>query len=497
MPDFGRPVAAGIQTPNLMSSVSQVMNVAKVAQDLKIGQSNVQQAQQQMRERELLQSVMASGKTPDGSSIRGPNGEVDPSVMAKYANTYLPLTGQALLQNIIATQHNRIQLMDATRQLGQNTRSDLSGIVSSSIGMGSNPQKVGAALDAYGQQNPQAASVISRSKSLLANLGSNPSPDQMNKALLHLSRELQPEAQTASEQIPGGPNITGPNGGVQAVNRTPYSYIHMGAIGPEVQQGIPLEARNQFGINPTTGGPMVISKSGQGQITGLTNPPTHGVFIPSPGDVQALPSLQAERVTARQVMLDAPTQHTNNAFVLNNIDKVAATGPVGPTLRNIASAMGVNIGPGVDSATAFDLVGKGLERSALQAAQSMGPSTNAGLDAQIKANGTLHYTPQAIKEITHLNDALVSGTQSYQPGLEKAIAANPSSGVFVKRQYDQEWGANFDPRIFELYNAAKSGDTATLNGMIRGLGGKGSQAFKNLMLKAANLNKLSDYGTLQ
>ncbi|PEH66248.1 hypothetical protein CRM91_28715 [Burkholderia ambifaria] len=143
------------------------------------------------------------------------------------------------------------------------------------------------------------------------------------------------------------------------------------------------------------------------------------------------------------------------------------------------------------------MVGKGLERSALQAAQSMGPQTNAGLAAQVAANGSTHYTPAAIKEITKLNDAITTGAQSYQPGLERAIAANPSAGVFAKRSFDQAWGANFDPRIYQMYNAAKSGDAAEVNSIVSSLGGKNSAQFKALMQKAANLQKLSNTGVLQ
>ncbi|ABI86462.1 hypothetical protein Bamb_0903 [Burkholderia ambifaria AMMD] len=205
------------------------------------------------------------------------------------------------------------------------------------------------------------------------------------------------------------------------------------------------------------------------------------VLVPSPGQAYA----------------NAGLQHTNNQIVLQNIDNVGATGVSGQAFRNIASAFGFNPGDAKDPATAYDMVGKGLERSALQAAQSMGPQTNAGLAAQVAANGSTHYTPAAIKEITKLNDAITTGAQSYQPGLERAIAANPSAGVFAKRSFDQAWGANFDPRIYQMYNAAKSGDAAEVNSIVSSLGGKNSAQFKALMQKAANLQKLSNTGVLQ
>jgi hypothetical protein len=126
----------------------------------------------------------------------------------------------------------------------------------------------------------------------------------------------------------------------------------------------------------------------------------------------------------------------------------------------------------------------------------MGPQTNAGLEAQIVANGSVHYNPTAIKKITKLNDAIVSGNEAYQPGLEKAINADPSRGVLVKREYDQAWAQNFDPRIMMIYNATKSGDKQEVNSIITQMGGKSSPQVKELMKKAQNLHNLSQNGHL-
>lgn len=513
MADFGAPAVTPAQfDPNAgIRSLSNIMNLQRTQQalqsgslgiqqqqqNLNVGAANLQQEQQKMTERQLLQTAMQSGKDPDGNPIKGPDGQVDPGAMANFANKYMPLTGQGVQQSIIQTLHNRLQLNDAVRGLGQNYRNDLSGIVRSAIGTQQTPQQISAALDAYGKQNPEAAPAISRAQALINAAPASMPQAQRDQALQHLAMEFQPAGTTASEQAPQMGVTTGPGGGAQAYNTNPYSATPMGAVGPETAQGVPLDQRQTVGTNPITGGQTVISKSGAGQITSITNPPTQGVYVPQPGDAQALPVLQAERDASRVAYTNAGLQHTNNQIVLNNIDNVAATGVAGPAFRNIASAFGLRAGDATDSATAYDMVGKGLERSALQAAQSMGPQTNAGLAAQVAANGSTHYTPAAIKEITKLNDAIVSGTQAYQPGLERAIAANPSAGVFAKREFDQAWGANFDPRIFQLYNAQKSGDAATVKSIISELGGKDSAQFKALMNKAAKLNQLSNAGSLR
>jgi hypothetical protein len=504
MADFGAPVADQITPPNAQQSIqtlSGLMGVAQQqqslqqgAQQLQVGAGQAQQAQQQMQERQLLQKAMASGQDPDGNPIKGADGEVDPTKLAGFANKYLPLTGQGVQQSIISTMNNRLLLNDSVRSLGQNFRNDISGIVRSGIGT-QDPSAIGSALSAYGQQNPNAAPAIARAQALLQHLSPQMPQAQRDQALQHLSMEFQPAATTAGQQAPQMGTTTGPGGGVQPFQTNPNSATPMGAVGPEVAQGVPLGERSNVGTNGLTGGPVVVNKNGQGQVTGITNAPTQGVYVPQPGDAQALPGLSAERETARGAYANAGAAHTNNQLVLQNIDQVAATGPLGIKARNLLSGFGVN--PNSDAATAYDLVGKGLERSALQAAQSMGPNTNAGLDAQIKANGSLGYTPQAIKEVTKLNDALTTGVQSYQPGLERAIASNPSAGVFAKRQFDQQWGANFDPNIFKYYNAIKSGDTAEQQAVVKSLGGLNSKGYNAMMQKAQNLQKLSNSGSLE
>ena len=504
MPDFGAPVADQITTPNpnqglqtlsgLMNLKTQQQNLQLGQQQLQVGQATAQSAQQQMSERQMLQGVMQSGKDPDGNPVKGADGQIDPVAMSKFAGKYLPLTGQGVTQSIIQTMNNKLQLNDGVRTLGQNYRNDISGIIGAGIGA-PDPSVVSTGLDAYAQQNPEAAGVIANAQNMLH--GINPSMPQQARdmALKHVQMLMQPATTTAAQQQPQMGTTTGPGGGVQAFQTNPLSAVPMGAVGPEVAQGIPLGQRSEVGTNALTGGPTVINKNGQGQITGITNPPTLNVYVPQPGDAQAIPGLSAEREAARTAYASAPTAHTNNQLVLQNIDNVAATGQLGQAARNALSVFGLK--GDSDPATAYDLVGKGLERSALQAAQSMGPNTNAGLEAQIKANGSTGYTKDAIKEVTKLNDALTTGVQSYQPGLERAIAANPAAGVIAKRQFDQQWGSNFDPNIFKYYNAIKVGDSAEQQAIVKQLGGLNSPGYKAMMQKAQNLQQLSNTGSIQ
>lgn len=258
------------------------------------------------------------------------------------------------------------------------------------------------------------------------------------------------------------------------------------------------------------GNKFIVSRSPQGSILNTrpvgSNPqPGGGGAQPgggqsfasfAPGDREAIPVLQKERDEARTVLLGAPVAHATNRGVLQEIDNVLATGVAGPTLQKLASGLGASWDSSEKRASAYDLVGKYLERNALNAAASMGPQTNAYLEAQIKANGSLAYNPTAIKKITRLNDAIVTGSEMYQPGLERAIANNPQMGVLAKRQFDQDWAKNFDPMVMQLHAAQQEGNKAELQDLIKSIGGANSQRAQEILRKAKNLEKLSRDGAL-
>lgn len=503
-PDFGAPVANSVTPPNLQQTTQTLSGLMGVAlqnqqmqsnqQQLQVGAGQAQQAQQQMQERQNLQQSLATGKDPDGNSLKNPDGSFNTTALTAFANKNLPLTGQDVVQNVVKTQGDQLGVQKAALGLTSQERDLVSNVFQSAA---SSSDPVGTATSGFSQlskTSPQMAAFVQAQTPFVPHLqGMN--QQQQKQALITAAQQYAPPESTRAATAPVTTQITGPGGGSQSVQVNPLSAVPQGATGPEVAQGIPLGERSNVGTNGLTGGPVVVNKDGQGRITGITNAPTQDVYVPQPGDKEALPILQGERDAARQQFTNAGVQHQNNQLVLQNIDNVAATGPVGQKARNFFSAYGVN--PDSDAATAYDLVGKGLERSALQAAQAMGPNTNAGLEAQVKANGSLSYTPAAIKEVTKLNDALTTGVQSYQPGLERAIAANPSAGVFAKRQFDEAWGSNFDPNIFKYYNAIKSGDTAEQQSVVKSLGGLNSKGYNAMMQKAKNLQQLSNTGSVQ
>lgn len=497
MPDFGSPaVTPTPYNPNAgMQRLSDVLSIQGKQQALQSGALGLQQqqqqldqgatvlqnAQQQMQERKLLQNAMQSGKDPDGNPIKGADGEVDPVAMAKFANKHLPLTGQGVQQSIIQTLDNRLGLNNAVRNLGQNYRNDISGIVRSAIGTKQTPQEISAALDAYGKQNPEAAAAISRAKALVSSAPATLPQAQRDQALQHLAMEFQPANTTASEQQPSMGTITGPGSGVQPVQYNPNSAFPVGPIGKEMHQGV----APAVGINPNTGQPYTISSSGVGQLPQQGGPqgPSAGTGQPSqPQPMQSGKAGSGASGWPRLPAFPSPQQAQTAMDASKEADAVRAadsspTSGYGPTRQVYTNLLGLvaknpAIGPGSKSwnqlTSALTPLGASanssmqeidayLDRLALQNAGAAGLSTDAARHMSQSAAGSTEMNPETLKEKLRFGAATLEASHAYRTGLDNVIGTANDNPI-AKRAFDAAWSQNADINAFRLLAAKKNGD---------------------------------------
>lgn len=496
----GSPFASMTQATQALSGLANYQNAQQQNQllqaDTQVMQQQASQGAQLQSERQKYTAALQDPNAP----FYNQDGTIDPNKFQVWSTRNIPLTqnlyGQDLLNHTEAVNKYKTTVANMSQGDHAVVNAALSSFVRPDGTVTATPQQMGAQLDAITPQlTGMGNSFVGQAKQAIANTANNPAA--LSQVINQLARTTTPAQTQAADRRASTSFVNNGAATVPVANNGDYGQQPGAQAGETLPNQVGPEGRQSLVSNPATGGLAVQNKDASGAITSVTNPPNQGVYNPQPGDLEQKPMLVAQRQAAQDQFSSAGAQHENNRIVLSNIDNVGATGVAGQAWRNIASAFGFRAGDATDSATAYDLVGKGLERSALQAAQSMGPQTNAGLQAQVAANGSTHYTPQAIKEITKLNDAMTTGVQSYQPGLERAIAANPSAGVFAKRQFDQAWGANFDPTVFRYYNAIKNGDTGEQQAIVKQLGGQNSKAYNAMMQKAKNLQQLSNTGSLQ
>lgn len=503
-------IARGVQVPDAMKSISGMLNFANQAQQFQsnnqaLEKQNIelQKSRQANTERLALQQFM---QNPDNWQT---NGKIDIGKLNAAIPKIAPYTGHEVLDKFTTINDAQTRANESALKLTQGKRE----VIGSAIGVlgragVADPKVYSQALDdlrTLYKDDADFGRLVDSYKSILGVTQAGPG---IPKAAITAAQSLLSPAQQQQTLTPTA-GLTNTGGNLAETVTTPA----VGGNAPNVQ----MTGRTQpitlgpGGVEATETGPdgnqYIVTRSPTGAILGtrpLAGGPAGGTGggpgMPrfSPGDKEAIPALEAERTTARNLLQSAPVAHTTNQGIISELKEVIATGKTGRFLAKASSVIGAIPGntEAERAASAYDLIGKYTERNALEAAKAMGPGTNAGLEAAIRANGSAGYNPTALMKITKLNDAIVSGAEMYQPGLEKAIAADPQRGVLVKREFDQAWAQNFDPVIMEIANARRAGDTKGLQEIIKSLGGKDSARAKEIIRKAANLEKLSRDGRL-
>jgi hypothetical protein len=470
MPDFGAPVADQVTPPNPNQSIqtlSGILGLANAQQNLQIGQQKLQvgqgeaqQAQQQMAERQLLQTTMQTGKDPDGNPIKGPDGEVNPVALAGFANKYLPLTGQGVTQSIIKTQSDRLALNDSVRALGQNYRNDLSGIVRSGVGT-QDPSVVSAGLDAYVKQNPAAAAAAGPAQSLLQHLSPAMPQQQRDMALQHLAMQFQPANTTAQEQAPVTTQITGPGGGSQTVQVNPYSAVPQGATGPEVAQGLgPAEAAQRVQVfqngQPGTVPLGSITPGAPGYNDG-TSPFGSGRYGSQPGATPGFAATGAPIGTGtdvewmkkdyQQVQADAGSAQ-QRIGLYNNVQQLSRQALTGPQDR-LSYANSLLALVGVPKAQDLNDAQAALNKNASMIQQAFGGDTDMARSV------VQHFTPgtampdKVNQEISDYGKAYGQMQQFAQKYLQ-GPSNGTDPGAYKAAKADLSLVA--DPRVWEFQN---------------------------------------------
>lgn len=520
MPDFGAPVAGkGIDASQGFNTLNSIMNFQQNQQALQMNalkiqeqQSATQQAQQQMNERQLLQSAMQSGVDPDGNSLKDANGEINPTAMGAFAAKYLPLTGQTVNQSIISTLDNKNKLNESTRQLGQNYKNDLGGIIRSYIGTNATPQDINSALNQYADQNPQAAQAIQYSQSLVNHLNPNMPQGQRDNMLLHLSQAFQPAATTEKEQAPQIGTVTGPSGGLQPYNANPYAPGGIGPQGMPIGQGVApgisfiTDSRtgNVYAINQQQPGTAILAGHGgtlplgagtsgyggnqtapmtpQNAPQGQPQAPMQPQAPNMPPVVNATPNRGGEAPPSLGLG-EGDIVKINSAQVANN-RKIAQDNltnyDVLQKVKNLASTPGIYLGPGSDYvgqlATAvggltgfegakdyannYNGLVKYMAQNAARMSNQMGLSgSDSRLDLALHSQPNQQMDPRTVQDVAQYLSGLVRMNAAKANAMDNWLQ-QPGNSIQNENQFESLWRNNADPRLFQLNEMTDQGAAA-------------------------------------
>lgn len=483
-------IPLGIQSPQTqqaqtVQTLSGLLNMKSALQAQQIQQQEMQRLQMSNQQSGIdLQETQAARQLLADPQYQNGDGTFNFAKLQGPLMAAAPKNGAAMLTNLGNAQTAFTNARAAVNTLDTQSR----GIVGSGLYsvLDQSPDKrYGVAmgtLDQFEKTYPNLSPAIDLARGQLQATGGD--PDKVSGVINMLAKGVLPPE---SQQGMSSPAL----GSVQTDQGTQFFNQKANVPGiPMGNVGAPVTPPNQAGTS-TAGGTTLFNPA-----TGKSTPITGGPAMDFPqGETAATQTeLQNQRTAAQQAAANAPALHNLNRQIISEADTGINTGHLGAWTQKLSSITGFNIGN--ESSTDYNLLGKLLERSALQAAQGMGPHTNAGLEAQVRANGSTDYTPQAIRKIAALNDAMTTGSTLYQSGLEKAVQGSPN-GIFAKRQFDQQWANALNPtngvdgiQALRLKNAVDSGDQKEVQSLLSEVGGAKSAGARALYAKLQQLRSL-------
>jgi len=489
MPDY--TIASQVQTPDSMKSISSMVGIARGAQELQRGGIHLQRETQANDERLKLQDFMSN---PENFQT---NGRIDLDKINSQIPKIAPLTGRETMDKLTTLAGAQTAAIEAKQNLTQKQRAIIAGPIGILGRAGVTDPNVYVqelqSLKAANPDNPDLHKLIDSYSTTLPMVPKG--PEMAKKAVLVSQQLISPEGQQASLTPTAG--LTNTGGNLQETITTPS----VGGNQPSIAmtgRGQPItlgpDQRQSVSINPVTASPMTTSKDAAGNVVGVTQTPT-GPGVPqlNPGEAQEIPIRTQQRAAINAAAAKVPEQHFNNQQIIR-LAPEAFTGTGSDKLSKIGSLTGVQMLPG-DHAGNLQRLGHFMSLQAQANAQAMGAGTDAARAISEQATGSTGWTADAIISTAKVNDALSTGVDLFNRGMEAAIKAK-GGNVLAARDFQNAWSQNFDVRAMQLHNAIANGDKGEVAKIVKEVGGRGSPGAQEVIRKAKALEKLSTDGKL-
>lgn len=512
-----------------LDSFSKVLGIKRAQQELETGQY-VQQQQKAAaavsgQEVAEMRNAIPLFQDPEAAGIikKGENGEYTPTENAySIIKRAMPMYGDKHYGEMLQAMTHKLDYKSAYGKL----TGEQQGIVSSAItGAITDPDATLVSVDNTRQalkdrfKGTPNESDINRLADLYVEgikkvqtdndpaMGGGVKPkdgklsDKARAVAMSYSRGLLPAEQTTGPQglltPQNAPQDLG--GHIQPAVQNPA--VMGGGVTPV---GAPMNRVIPAGMEVGPNGQLVRVATGGGSITpvnGVTPPPAASGPAPK---LQPLPrpNINAPRADqeAYQHRIQIANDHVSqvstavndpqngvqptrwrNQQILNLIPH-ADTGPGRDMLNKVASAI-----PG-SSGDAYQDLEHYLAQNSAAIAKAMGvPGTNLGAETAAAASGNVHRNPGALAEITKANDALNTGLDLYNRGLQK-IGNDPARVP----SYQQAFGQNMDVDALRWADAHRRKDTDEINALKQKLGPKGIQKVQQHLRVLKSLSESGD-----
>jgi hypothetical protein len=310
MPNIDASIPLGTKVPDGMTTIGNMLNTARSAQALQLGNVELQKNEIALQERRGIQQMFAN---PD--AFKGADGQMDFNRLIEEGMKVAPTTFPAMLPQIIQAKKLGTEAEQALSNLHESTRAGAGQWFMAQ--RGKPLEQVSAEAAEIKKLNPALAPAIDSSLKLLA-MASQGGQQALDSAYLKLGQAAMPPTSQADVMRPSGPTVS--TGQVdRAVNTQPMAGPVGATIpGTEVQRELP----------PTT--PVFNNET---QQQGYLGPqPPNGA--PPAGNAQVPPEVQASRDAWRR------------RAIQNEIDNVQRGMPDGPQKRDALAALQTELNAG-------------------------------------------------------------------------------------------------------------------------------------------------------
>ena len=492
MADFGSPVATSVNVnPNQgIQTLSGLLSLKQQQQALQTGafeqQATAAKASQAQQENQELQALSQFTRTAvQDPTFRNADGSLNMEKFQKGAAAVAPVYGQAYIGQATSNANAMVDNRKALLGLSNEQRKTLGGY------FGAVAAKPDATREDFLDAAERARTVsddpayqrsVDRMLMSAPNVRDMPTA-QASQAVRQWARGISMEtgAPVSAESGPSVQMVQGPNGLVPT-NVNPQAPGGVAPVGPTQAQGI----APTIVTSPVTGGQGVVGGS-----PGLNPRPIGGgaqgpnPWQPYAGQQGDIKTYQTEVQGTRQAADSAPTARNINAQILRLADN-AKTGPGTEIWQHAVGALAAPFG--LSPTASYQELGKFLEKNAIQNMTSMGgPPSDARLSAAAAANGSTHFSPEALKAVTKFNDATNTALMEYRQGMDRSIGMGQNVDYTRLPAFKAAWAKNFDVDVFRVENAIRDGDKAELTKIRAELGPK---RLAELAQKSANLRML-------
>lgn len=484
---MAEPVALGVQVPDSFKTIGSMLNMANSAQNLQKGNIELQQNAIKLQERKGIQDLFGN---PD--NFKGENGQMDYNKLINEGMKVAPTTFPTMVPQIISAHKAGVEAEKSLNELDKSKR-DAVGQYVLSLG-GDDPATGLKKLDALSGLSPQLKTTTEFFKKFMLLPAAQQGPEAWKNAVMQAGRMVMTPTEQKAAMTPSGPQVTN-NAQSGMMNVNPMAGPTGIVPGTLINQQIPLNERQRITTNPITQSPQTETKDAFGGVVGVTQTPTGpGVPTLAPGQPQDIPIVTRERADTNAAAAQVPTQRLNNREIMKVLDTgtLPISGAGAETLSKILGSVGLSWTN--NQATNTQNLAHYLALQAQNNAKAMGAGTDAAREISSVATGNTAQTPDAIKKVTKINDALSTGVQKFNEGMESAIK-NSGGNVLAAREFKNEWSKSFDPDVYRFANALESNDKKEIDSIL-GKPGTPERAAKAraLAAKSQRLNELITQG---